>query len=87
MAAEDSDSERIFARAARLCAALRQVTSSVVLVSNEVGSGLVPDNEAGRLYRDLLGGVNRQVAAVADRVLLLVAGYPLTVKDRTVGSQ
>jgi adenosylcobinamide kinase/adenosylcobinamide-phosphate guanylyltransferase len=86
MAAEDSDSERIFARAARLCEALRQVNSSVVLVSNEVGSGLVPDNDAGRLYRDLLGGVNQRVAAVADRVLLLVAGYPLTVKDRTVGS-
>ena len=86
MAAEDSNSERIFARAARLCEALRKVTASVVLVSNEVGSGLVPDNEAGRLYRDLLGGMNRQVAAVADRVLLLVAGYPLTVKDSTVGS-
>jgi adenosylcobinamide kinase/adenosylcobinamide-phosphate guanylyltransferase len=85
MAAEDSDPGRIFARAARLCETLRQATSSVVLVSNEVGSGIVPDNDAARLYRDLLGGVNRQVAAVADRVLLLVAGYPLTVKDQTVG--
>ncbi len=85
MAAEGSDGERIFARAARLCHALRQVTSSVVLVSNEVGSGIVPENDAGRLYRDLLGGVNQQVAAVADRVLLLVAGYPVTVKDSTVG--
>jgi adenosylcobinamide kinase/adenosylcobinamide-phosphate guanylyltransferase len=83
MAAEGSDADRIFARAARLCTALRQVTSSVVLVSNEVGSGIVPESEAGRLYRDLLGGVNQQVAAVADRVLLLVAGYPLTVKDST----
>jgi adenosylcobinamide kinase/adenosylcobinamide-phosphate guanylyltransferase len=50
-------------------------------VSNEVGSGIVPESDAGRLYRDLLGGVNQRVAAVADKVLLLVAGYPLTVKS------
>jgi adenosylcobinamide kinase/adenosylcobinamide-phosphate guanylyltransferase len=80
-----ADSNRILTRAARLCDALRQVTSSVVLVSNEVGSGIVPENDAARLYRDLLGGANRQVASVADRVLLLVAGYPLTVKDATAG--
>ncbi len=76
MAAEGADVDRIFARAALLCEALRQVTSSVVLVSNEVGSGIVPESESGRLYRDLLGGMNQRVAAVADRVLLLVAGYP-----------
>jgi adenosylcobinamide kinase/adenosylcobinamide-phosphate guanylyltransferase len=81
MAAEHCDSSRIFARAARLSEALRASSSSVVLVSNEVGSGIVPVSDSGRLYRDLLGGTNQQVAAVADRVLLLVAGYPLTVKD------
>ncbi|PSH03285.1 MAG: bifunctional adenosylcobinamide kinase/adenosylcobinamide-phosphate guanylyltransferase [Acidobacteria bacterium] len=81
MGAEDSQDERIFARADRLCESLRQVTSSVVLVSNEVGCGIVPDNDAARLYRDLLGGVNQRVAAIADKVLLLVAGYPMTVKD------
>jgi adenosyl cobinamide kinase/adenosyl cobinamide phosphate guanylyltransferase len=37
------------------------------------------------LFRDLLGGMNRHVAAVADKVLLLVAGYPLTVKDAAAG--
>jgi adenosylcobinamide kinase/adenosylcobinamide-phosphate guanylyltransferase len=81
MAAEHCDSSRIFARAARLCEALRASSCSVVLVSNEVGSGIVPVSEAGRIYRDLLGGLNQQVAAVAHKVLLLVAGYPLTVKD------
>jgi adenosylcobinamide kinase/adenosylcobinamide-phosphate guanylyltransferase len=84
MAVEESDVDRIFARADHLCASLTQVTSSVVLVSNEVGSGIVPMSDDGRLYRDLLGGVNQRVAAVADRVLLLVAGYPLTVKDSAV---
>lgn len=81
MMSESSNSDRIFARADRLCDSLRQVKSSVVLVSNEVGSGIVPENDDGRLYRDLLGGVNQRVAQFADKVLLLVAGYPLTVKD------
>jgi len=85
MTAEGGDSDRVFMRAARLCDALRQVTSPVVLVSNEVGSGIVPVSDAGRLYQDLLGGVNQRVAAVADRVLLLVAGYPLTVKEPAGG--
>jgi adenosylcobinamide kinase/adenosylcobinamide-phosphate guanylyltransferase len=85
MAAEGSDVDRIFARADRLCEALCQITSSVVLVSNEVGSGIVPESESGRLYRDLLGGINQRVAAVADKVLLLVAGCPLTVKDSAAG--
>lgn len=84
MASEDCNTERIFARAARLCEALQQVSSSVVLVSNEVGSGIVPESHAGRLYRDLLGGVNQRVASVADNVLLLVAGYPLAVKGSVV---
>jgi adenosylcobinamide kinase/adenosylcobinamide-phosphate guanylyltransferase len=81
MAVEGSNVDRIFARAVRLCEALQQVTASVVLVSNEVGSGIVPVSDDGRLFRDLLGGVNQRVAAVADKILLLVAGYPLTVKD------
>jgi adenosylcobinamide kinase/adenosylcobinamide-phosphate guanylyltransferase len=85
MADEGGDVDRIFARADRLCEALRQVSSQLVLVSNEVGSGIVPESSAGRLYRDLLGGVNQRVAAVADRVLLLVAGCPLTVKNTTAG--
>lgn len=87
MAVEDSDSSVIFARAAQLCEALRKVPASVILVSNEVGSGIVPENNVARLYRDLLGGVNQQVASVADKILLLVAGYPFTVKDSsTVGA-
>jgi len=81
MMIEDMDADRIYARADRLSAALLQISSSVVLVSNEVGSGVVPASPDGRFYSDLLGGVNRRVAAAADRVLLMVAGYPLTVKD------
>ena len=46
----------------------------MVLVSNEVGSGVVPEHASGRLYRDLLGTVNTRVAAECDQVSLLVAG-------------
>jgi adenosylcobinamide kinase / adenosylcobinamide-phosphate guanylyltransferase len=63
-----------------LCAALRGSSCSIVLVSNEVGSGIVPAFELGRRYRDLLGEINQRVAVIADHVVLMVAGLPLTLK-------
>ncbi len=51
-----------------------------IVVSNEVGWGLVPPYPLGRVYRDLLGWANQQVAAAADRVYLMVAGLPVDVK-------
>jgi len=65
-----------------LCEALREVKASVILVSNEVGSGVVPPYRSGRDYRDLLGELNQEIARFADRVILMVAGLPLTVKGR-----
>jgi adenosylcobinamide kinase/adenosylcobinamide-phosphate guanylyltransferase len=52
----------------------------VVLVTNEVGWGLVPENRLARLYRDLAGKVNQVFAAEADEVYMLVAGLPLRLK-------
>jgi adenosylcobinamide kinase/adenosylcobinamide-phosphate guanylyltransferase len=60
--------------------AIATTRASVFLVSNEVGSGVVPAFKSGRLYRDLLGEVNQQVARVASHVVLLVAGLPVTIK-------
>ncbi|HEY3643584.1 MAG TPA: bifunctional adenosylcobinamide kinase/adenosylcobinamide-phosphate guanylyltransferase [Xanthobacteraceae bacterium] len=63
-------------------AALATAAAPVVLVANEVGSGIVPDNALARRFRDLQGGLNQRLAARADQVVLLVAGLPLIVKGR-----
>jgi adenosylcobinamide kinase / adenosylcobinamide-phosphate guanylyltransferase len=65
-----------------LCASLRAPQCSIVLVSNEVGSGVVPEYQSGRRFRDLLGEMNQRVAYVASNVLLLVAGLPLVLKGQ-----
>jgi adenosylcobinamide kinase / adenosylcobinamide-phosphate guanylyltransferase len=78
---EAGDTARILARAERLAQVLGKIRSSVILVTNEVGSGIVPDNELGRAYRDMLGFVNQRMAAAADEVILLVAGCPLVIKQ------
>jgi adenosylcobinamide kinase / adenosylcobinamide-phosphate guanylyltransferase len=51
-----------------------------VLVSNEVGSGIVPTHPLGRRYRDLLGTLNQKIAKLADDAVLMVAGLPLALK-------
>jgi adenosylcobinamide kinase/adenosylcobinamide-phosphate guanylyltransferase len=70
----------------RFLDALCASPSSVVLVSNEVGSGVVPPYPAGRRFRDALGELNQRVAAIADNVVLLVAGLPLALKG-TIGAR
>jgi adenosylcobinamide kinase/adenosylcobinamide-phosphate guanylyltransferase len=65
-----------------LCMALKSPPCSIVLVSNEVGSGVVPAYPSGRRFRDLLGEMNQSVARVASNVLLLVAGLPLVLKGQ-----
>ena len=57
-----------------------QVDASFILVTNEVGLGLVPANKVGRLYRDLLGRANQILAERADEVYLMVAGLPVPIK-------
>lgn len=64
----------------RLLTVYRNGSASWVIVSNEVGLGLVPDNPLGRAYRDVLGAANRLIATEADAVTFMVAGLPLTLK-------
>jgi adenosylcobinamide kinase/adenosylcobinamide-phosphate guanylyltransferase len=61
--------------------ALASHDGAVVAVSNDVGSGIVPDNQLARRFRDLQGMLNQRIAACASRVVLMVAGLPLAVKE------
>ena len=62
-------------------AALDRRRASIVAVANEVGLGIVPDTALGRRFRDGAGSLNRRLAVRADRVVLLVAGIPMTLKE------
>ncbi|MGY2047291.1 bifunctional adenosylcobinamide kinase/adenosylcobinamide-phosphate guanylyltransferase [Methylobacterium sp. JK268] len=66
--------------AARLVEACARHPGPLVLVSNEVGFGIVPDNALARRFRDEAGRLHQRLAAIADRVVLMVAGLPLTLK-------
>jgi adenosylcobinamide kinase/adenosylcobinamide-phosphate guanylyltransferase len=68
------------AEESRLVGALAEVGAPVVLVSNEVGLGIVPDNALARAFRDHAGRLNQAVAGVSDRVVFIAAGLPLTLK-------
>ena len=59
---------------------LHEAGADLLLVSNEVGLGLVPEYPLGRAYRDALGRANQRLAAAADRVYVLIAGLPVEVK-------
>ncbi|HEY3415482.1 MAG TPA: bifunctional adenosylcobinamide kinase/adenosylcobinamide-phosphate guanylyltransferase [Armatimonadota bacterium] len=80
--AHEDDAESVVPLAINeMLAAHRATSAGLIIVANEVGLGLVPDNPLGRRYRDLLGRANQQIAAVADNVYFLVAGLPMTVKS------
>ena len=63
-----------------LCTLARERDLSLILVSNEVGMGIVPATPLGRHFRDILGRVNQAVAETADAVILMVAGLPFDLK-------
>ncbi|NKB21428.1 MAG: bifunctional adenosylcobinamide kinase/adenosylcobinamide-phosphate guanylyltransferase [Alphaproteobacteria bacterium] len=63
-----------------LTACLQDLPGPVVIVSNEVGQGIVPDNALARQFRDHAGRLNQAVAAVADRVYFVTAGIPTQLK-------
>lgn len=74
------DAEALAAERDALLACLPRLAGRVVLVSNEVGLGIVPDNPLARRFRDEAGRLNQAVAAACDRVTFVAAGLPLTLK-------
>ena len=75
----DLDESGIVRETERLLAAARNRPGPVIMVSNEVGLGIVPDNPLARRYRDLVGRCNQVVAAGADQVFLVSCGLALTL--------
>ena len=75
------DEKKIEEAISQLIDALEKATCPVVLVSNEVGSGIVPENPLARQYRDIIGLANQAVAKTADKVIWMVAGIAVSVKS------
>jgi adenosylcobinamide kinase/adenosylcobinamide-phosphate guanylyltransferase len=76
----DDVEERIMDNVQRLANTLREIRTPVILVSNEVGQGIVPENQMARLFRDIAGRANQILAATADEAHVLISGIPLRLK-------
>jgi adenosylcobinamide kinase/adenosylcobinamide-phosphate guanylyltransferase len=77
---ETDDEEKLEEAISQLIDTLEKATCPIVLVSNEVGTGIVPENKLARQYRDIIGLANQAVAKTASKVIWMVAGIPVTVK-------
>jgi len=77
---ENNDQENIDGHIRKLVRSLEKAQCPIILVSNEVGTGIVPENRLARRFRDIAGFTNQRVAACADNVIWMVAGIPVGVK-------
>jgi adenosylcobinamide kinase/adenosylcobinamide-phosphate guanylyltransferase len=76
----DDKPENIDNHIQKLTQSIEKVECPVILVSNEVGTGIVPENKLARLFRDITGFANQKVAACVDSVIWMVAGIPVKIK-------
>lgn len=72
--------ERVSAQIEKLAEAVRSYEGDVLLVTNEVGSGIVPEYKLGRVYRDLAGRMNQRIAQTCGEVFLVTSGIPVELK-------
>ena len=80
----DNTQDRIVEIAKELAEAIREAPCPVILVSNEVGAGIVPENALSRLFRDAAGKVNQIMARACKNVLWVVAGIPVSIKGNAI---
>jgi len=76
----DDDDALFEGKTAALITVLRELDTTTYVVSNEVGSGIVPENRLARRFRDLAGRMNQQFAEAADEAWVVVSGLPLKLK-------
>jgi len=76
--------KEVMAEIGELIDCINQINASFIIVTNDVGLGLVPADRMSRLYRDLLGTANQILAQQADEVYLMVAGIPLPIKPKSL---
>ncbi len=69
-------------RCKQLIKVLKDSKARIIIITNEVGMSIIPDNPETRLYRDLIGRVNQVVAEVADKVILISCGLPIVLKGQ-----
>lgn len=79
---QEEANKRILNEIDALLAVVTQSSATWLIISNEVGMGIVPPSRLGRLYRDALGRANQRIAQAADEVLLLIAGLPWSLKKQ-----
>lgn len=79
--AKERAAARVDREISRLIEALQAASLPVLMVTNEVGDGLVPEYPLGRLFRDLAGRMNQRIASVCDQVFLVTAGIPVELKQ------
>jgi adenosylcobinamide kinase/adenosylcobinamide-phosphate guanylyltransferase len=76
----DQDPAKIDSHIRKLTQSLDKTECPVIVVSNEVGCGIVPENKLARLFRDITGFANQKIAGCVDRVIWMVAGIPVEIK-------
>jgi adenosylcobinamide kinase/adenosylcobinamide-phosphate guanylyltransferase len=77
----ESDTDEIYGKIDEVIELLKDVKGRIVIVSNEVGMGIVPENRLSREYRDASGYMNREIGEVACKVVIHFAGLPIILKD------
>ncbi len=78
----ESDNDMVYRKIDELAAGLSDIKGRVVLVSNEVSMGIVPENKLARLFRDAAGTMNRKIAEKAEKVVITFSGLPMVLKER-----